>query len=117
MKISIGQTGILEDGLDCVVAFQTPEPLSTQCFFSFEEGSDLTVIYDDLIAGETAYQIDFDEVVQELLESFSEEPPVNRSEEARRLRLLARRFENVAGRLLREAAEREAGLAISTHAF
>ncbi len=99
----------LEDGLDCVVEFQTPEPVSTQCFFSIDAGGDLTVVYEDLVAGETAYQIDFDDVVRDLLDAFSQAPPANRAEEARLLRRLAGRFEGVAGRLAREAAARDVG--------
>lgn len=106
-----------QTGLDEAVEFHIPEHHAPHYFFPLDkqaEGTDppidLLVVVDDFVTGETEYQIDFDEAVDRLLQTFATQPPVTleeKFEDIGALKALAGRFQSVATRLLREAGRRE----------
>lgn len=106
-----GLVNAFETGEDYRVEFNTPEPSAPHCFFSLDGDSDLTVVYEDYIAGEKCYEINLDEAVRRLLDTFAEESQVTlreNPEDVSTLKTLALRFQFLAARLLREARQREA---------
>ncbi len=119
VRPNAGPPVAVQTGLDEVVEFQIPEPGTPDCFFSLGEdpgSADLVVVVDDFVAGETEYHIDFDEVVDGLLETFAEESPATfqgKLDDAAKLKRLAQRFQSVGARLLQEARRREVEVALS----
>lgn len=100
----------LEIGLDEIVEFQLPATPTTACFFPLDEQVDLLFVMGDVLVGEIEHPIDFDQAVNDLLQTLAEEPPrtlKEACEDIATLRRLAHRFESVARRLHSEARKRE----------
>ncbi len=120
-KRNLRSSVALETGLDEAIEFEIPESSPLHYFFALDadkNATDLVVINEDSIWGETEHQIDFDEAVNSLLQTFDEVPPASlkeKLEDVETLRRLARRFQSVASRLLREAKKRENEFSLSTN--
>jgi len=100
----------LESGLDEAVEFRVPQQSSLHCFFALDGSADLIVVMDDCVSGETEHLVNFDNVVESLLQTFTEQPPGTireKMEDIASLRTLAVRFQSVAARLVQEAGKRE----------
>ena len=106
---------IVESGLYGVLAAPTEPSAPSACFFSLAESADLVVLVDDVFTGESEYHVNFDRAVDELLNTFAEEPPQTwdeKMEDILTLRKLALRFHAVAARLASAAQQREFGLGL-----
>jgi hypothetical protein len=100
----------VEDGMDSVVEFYIPEPPASYCFFTLDGDSDLTVVYEDRVAGEMNYLVNLDAVVSGLLQTLTRESGQTADEkpdDISTLKSLARRFQSIAARLSQEASRRE----------
>lgn len=106
---------VVESGLYGVLAAPAEPSAPSACFFSLEESADLVVLVDDLFTGENAYHVNFDRAVDELLKTFTEEPPQTwdeKMEDILTLRRLALRFHAIAARLAGAAQQQEFGLGL-----
>jgi len=106
---------IVESGLYGVLATPADPATPSACFFSLDESADLVVLVDDLFTGESEYHVSFDRAVDELLKTFTEEPPQTwdeKMEDILTLRKLALRFHAIAARLAGAAQQREFGLGL-----
>lgn len=106
---------IVESGLYGVLPASDPTTQGSYCFFSLDETADLVVQVEDFFGGETRFGVNLDQVVDDLLDTITEDPPKTwdgKMEDILTLRNLALRFHALATRLARAARQREGRLGL-----
>jgi hypothetical protein len=106
---------IVESGLYGVLPIENATTPGTYCFFALDEPTDLVVQVEDFFGGETRFGVNLDQVVDDLLDTITEEPPKTwdgKMEDILTLRNLALRFHKLATRLAGAARQQEQGLGL-----